>query len=85
MGARGGRPARCIAIHPDGLCPILRWLADVALNRVMPCLLRVSGKRYIKTEVFGTVQIREENAAAALEAHRHARVARDVREDRCAV
>lgn len=27
----------------------------------------VSGKRYIKTEVFGTVQIREENAAAALE------------------
>ena len=27
----------------------------------------VSGKRYIKTEVFGTVQVREENAAAALE------------------
>jgi len=27
----------------------------------------VSGKRYIRTEVFGTVQIREENAAAALE------------------
>jgi protein phosphatase len=27
----------------------------------------VSGKRFIKTEVFGTVQIREENAAAALE------------------
>ena len=40
MGARGGRPARCIAIHPDGLRLILRWLASVALNRGMPCLLR---------------------------------------------